>query len=291
MCREKPLRMNEFVLPTATTKLVAVIGDPVRHSLSPVMFNAAFRALDMDWLYVALPVKLGSSRAAIDGIRALDIAGLSVTTPHKETVAAAVDELSPVAMKLGAVNCVRRDGEALIGENTDGKGFVESVRSGLDIAPESSNVVVVGAGGAARAVTLALAEAGATVTVVNRTKDKAEKIVNQMAMKNISTSGFESIIDADLVVQATPQGMRNDDPLPFDSNLIGQGQTLVDLIYHPERTPIATAAAANGAQIANGVGMLLYQAGEQFRIWTGEEPPLQIMAAAVGLNLSQNVGD
>ena len=136
--------MNEFVLPTATTKLVAVIGDPVRHSLSPVMFNAAFRALDMDWLYVALPVKLGSSRAAIDGIRALDIAGLSVTTPHKETVAAAVDELSPVAMKLGAVNCVRRDGEALIGENTDGKGFVESVRSGLDIAPESSNVVVVG---------------------------------------------------------------------------------------------------------------------------------------------------
>ena len=89
--------MNEFALPTAKTKLVAVIGDPVRHSLSPVMFNSAFRALGMDWLYVALPVKLGSSRAAIDGIRALDIVGLSVTTPHKETVAAAVDQLSPVA--------------------------------------------------------------------------------------------------------------------------------------------------------------------------------------------------
>ena len=291
MCREKPLRMNEFALPTAITKLVAVIGDPVRHSLSPVMFNAAFRSLDMDWLYVALPVKLGSSRAAIDGIRALDIAGLSVTTPHKEAVAAAVDQLSPVAMKLGAVNCVRRNGEVLIGENTDGKGFVESVRSSLGIEPENSNVVVVGAGGAARAVILALAEAGATVAVVNRTKDKAEKIVNQMAMENISTSGFESISDADLIVQATPLGMRNDDPLPFDPNLIGQGQTLVDLIYHPQRTPIAESAAARGAQIANGVGMLLYQAGEQFRIWTGEEPPLHVMAAAVGLDLSQNTGE
>ena len=291
MYREKPLRMNEFALPTATTKLVAVIGDPVRHSLSPVMFNAAFRALNMDWLYVALPVKLGSSRAAIDGIRALDIAGLSVTTPHKEAVAAAVDQLSPVAIKLGAVNCVRRSGEVLIGENTDGKGFVESVRSGLGIEPENSNVVVVGAGGAARAVILALAEAGATVAVVNRTKDKAEKIVNQMAMENISTSGFESISDADLIVQATPLGMRNDDPLPFDPNLIRQGQTLVDLIYHPQRTPIAESAAARGAQIANGVGMLLYQAGEQFRIWTGEEPPLHVMAAAVGLDLSQNTGE
>ena len=207
--------MNEFALPTATTKLVAVIGDPVRHSLSPVMFNAAFRSLDMDWLYVALPVKLGSSRAAIDGIRALNIVGLSVTTPHKEAVAAAVDQLSPVAMKLGAVNCVRRNGEVLIGENTDGKGFVESVRSGLGIELESSNVVVVGAGGAARAVILALAEAGATVAVVNRTKDKAEKIVNEMAMGNISTSGFESISDAHLVVQATPLGMRNDDSLPL----------------------------------------------------------------------------
>lgn len=291
MCREKPLRMNEFALPTATTKLVAVIGDPVRHSLSPVMFNAAFRSLDMDWLYVALPVKLGSSRAAIDGIRALNIVGLSVTTPHKEAVAAAVDQLSPVAMKLGAVNCVRRNGEVLIGENTDGKGFVESVRSGLGIELESSNVVVVGAGGAARAVILALAEAGATVAVVNRTKDKAEKIVNEMAMGNISTSGFESISDAHLVVQATPLGMHNDDSLPFDPNLIGEGQTLVDLIYHPQRTPIAAAAAAHGAQVANGVGMLLYQAGEQFRIWTGAEPPLHIMAAAVGLDLSQNTGE
>ncbi len=291
MCREKPLRMNEFALPTAKTKLVAVIGDPVRHSLSPVMFNSAFRALGMDWLYVALPVKLGSSRAAIDGIRALNIVGLSVTTPHKETVAAAVDQLSPVAMKLGAVNCVRRSGEVLIGENTDGKGFVESVRSGLGLEPGRSKVVVVGAGGAARAVILALAEAGATIAVVNRTKDKAEKIVDQMAMKNVSTSGFESISDADLVVQATSLGMGNDDPLPFDPNLIGKGQTLVDLIYHPERTPIVAAAAEHGAQTANGVGMLLHQAGEQFRIWTGEKPPLQVMAAAVGLSFGQNTDE
>lgn len=293
--------------PTGSTRVAGVIGDPVRHSLSPALHNAAFAELGLDWTYLAFEVPAGQGADAVAAMRALGIEGLSVTMPHKDTVAAAVDELSPAAALLGAVNCVRRDGDRLIGENTDGAGFLRSLRTQAGVDPAGLRTVVLGAGGAARAVIVALAAEGALVTVVNRSPDAAARAAAMGAQaggaaagvsgrpsgtaavaavaRTVAVGGAEAVRDADVVVNATPLGMTEGDPLPVDPALLSDRQTVVDLIYRPERTPLLEAAAEAGATTLNGVGMLLYQAAEQFTMWTGHDAPVDAMAAAVGLDL------
>lgn len=274
-----------------------MIGDPVRHSLSPALHNAAFAELDLDWTYLAFEVPAGRGADAVAAMRTLGIDGLSVTMPHKDTVAAAVDELSPAAALLGAVNCVRRDSDRLIGENTDGAGFLRSLRTQAGIDPAGLRMVVLGAGGAARAVIVALAAEGALVTVVNRSPDAAAwaaalgaeaggtaaEALGERA-GSAAVGGVEAVRDADVVVNATPLGMTEGDPLPIDPALLSDSHIVVDLIYRPERTPLLEAAAQAGATTLNGVGMLLYQAAEQFTLWTGHDAPVDAMAAAVGLD-------
>ncbi|MDE0219492.1 MAG: shikimate dehydrogenase [Spirochaetaceae bacterium] len=279
--------------------MAGVIGDPVRHSLSPALHNAAFVELGLDWTYLAFEVPVGRGADAVAAMRALGIEGLSVTMPHKDTVAAAVDELSPAAALLGAANCVRRDGDRLIGENTDGAGFLRSLRTQAGVDPAGLRTVVLGAGGAARAVIVALAAEGALVTVVNRSPDAAARAAalggeaggataEALGGRSGSASvgGAEAARDADVVVNATPLGMTDSDPLPVDPALLSDSQIVVDLIYRPERTPLLEAAAEAGATTLNGVGMLLYQAAEQFTMWTGHDAPVDAMAAAVGLDLA-----
>lgn len=270
-------------MPTAITRIAAVIGDPVRHSLSPRLHNAGFAALGLDWFYVACPVAKGQAAQAIEAMRTLSIEGLSVTMPHKKSVAVAVDDLSPTAAKLGAVNCVRRDGDRLVGENTDGIGFVDSLRSQLHMDPDGLTIVIVGAGGAARSIALAMAEHGAQVGIFNRTASSAEEVVEIVGAAS-SVVQEEAIRDADIIVNATPLGMSNDS-LPFDPSLLSKGQSLIDLIYEPEKTALLVEAESLGVKTLNGVGMLLHQAGAQFQLWTGCEPPLKEMAQAVGLTL------
>ena len=270
-------------MPTAITRIAAVIGDPVRHSLSPRLHNAGFAALGLDWFYVACPVAKGQAAQAIEAMRTLGIEGLSVTMPHKKSVAVAVDDLSPTAAKLGAVNCVRRDGDRLVGENTDGIGFVDSLRSQLQMDPDGLTIVIVGAGGAARSIALAMAEHGAQVGIFNRTARSAEEVVEIVGAAS-SVVQEEAIRDADVIVNATPLGM-SDDSLPFDPSLLSKGQSLIDLIYEPEKTALLVEAESLGVKTLNGVGMLLHQAGAQFQLWTGCEPPLKEMAQAVGLTL------
>ena len=270
-------------MPTAITRIAAVIGDPVRHSLSPRLHNAGFAALGLDWFYVACPVAKGQAAQAIEAMRTLGIEGLSVTMPHKKSVAVAVDDLSPTAAKLGAVNCVRRDGDRLVGENTDGIGFVDSLRSQLQMDPDGLTIVIVGAGGAARSIALAMAEHGAQVGIFNRTARSAEEVVEIVGAAS-SVVQEEAIRDADVIVNATPLGMSNDS-LPFDPSLLSKGQSLIDLIYEPEKTALLVEAESLGVKTLNGVGMLLHQAGAQFQLWTGCEPPLKEMAQAVGLTL------
>ena len=171
------MRMITNDTPTGTTRIAAVIGDPVRHSLSPRLHNAGFAALGLDWTYVACPVAEGEAAEAVEAMRTLGIEGMSVTMPHKKSVASAVDGLSPTAAKLGAVNCITRDGDRLVGENTDGIGFVDSLRSQLQMDPDGLTIVIVGAGGAARSIALATAEHGAKVGVFNRTAKSAEQLV------------------------------------------------------------------------------------------------------------------
>ena len=288
-----------MVVPAGSTRVAGVIGDPVRHSLSPTLHNAAFAHLGLDWTYVAFEVRAGRGSEAVTAMRVLGVEGLSVTMPHKDAVAAACDELSPTAELLGAVNCVRRDGDRLIGENTDGAGFVRSLRNqaGADLA--GLHAVVLGAGGAARAVIVALAAGAASVTVVNRSPDAAERAAalgteagraaaaaSGALAGTAAVGGPEAVRDADVVVNATPLGMNAGDPLPVDPSLLRDGQTVIDLIYRPERTPLLDAAAQTGATTLNGVGMLLFQAAEQFSMWTGHDAPVDEMAAAVGLRIA-----
>jgi shikimate dehydrogenase len=257
-----------------------VIGDPVRHSLSPALHNAAFEALGLDWVYLAFEVPAGSAAAAVEGMRAFGIDGLNVTMPHKADVAAAVDVLSPVAERLGAVNTVVRRGGVLVGESTDGAGFVDALRADEGFDPAGKRCLVVGAGGAARAVVLALAEAGAaSVVVTGRTPDRVAAAA-ELAGDQGRVGEAAEAADADLVVNATPVGMGDDGGLPVDPSLLGPGQVVVDLVYHPLNTPLLAEARGRGAVAVNGLGMLIHQAAHAFRLWTGEEPPLEVMSAA-----------
>lgn len=285
-----------MVRPTATTRLAGVIGDPVRHSLSPALHNAAFAHLGLDWTYVAFEVPAGGGADAVEAMRSLGIDGLSVTMPLKAEAAEACDELSPTAAMLGAVNCVRRSGDRLIGENTDGVGFVNSLRSQAGIELAGMHAVVLGAGGAARAVMVALVSEGASVTIVNRSVERAMQAA-ELGKQAASAAGIGSsmsvmvgapgaIRDADLVVNATPLGMQGTDPIPAPPELLRRGQVVVDLIYTPALTPILEAADEAGAQILNGTGMLLFQAAEQFKMWTGRDAPVRAMGAAVGLDIA-----
>jgi len=266
------------------TRLAAVIGSPVRHSLSPAIHNAAFAALGLDWVFVALEVAPGAAPAAVEGMRVLGIDGLSVTMPHKEAVADAVDDLTPDARALHAVNCVARDGQRLVGHNTDGDGFVASLRAGAGVDPKGCRAVVLGAGGAARSLVLALVRAGATeVVVVNRSPERAKVAA---ALASAARVGDTSdIAVADLVVNATPIGMGADEGLPFDRSLLQRGQLVADLVYHPLDTPLLRAARACGASTLDGLGMLVHQAARQLQLWTGMEPPVADMRAAAEAEL------
>ncbi|HVF31618.1 MAG TPA: shikimate dehydrogenase [Acidimicrobiales bacterium] len=269
---------------TAATRLVAVIGDPVRHSLSPTIHNAAFRALGLDWAYLALPVVAGNAAAAVEAVRVLGIEGLNVTMPHKEDVLPALDRLSTTAGALRAVNTVHRVGAELHGDNTDGAGLLDALRFDEGFDPADTRAVVFGAGGAARAVVLALARAGAAdIAVVNRTAARAEEAVALAAPGQARCGGEADVEVADVVVNATPAGMTGtptEDALLLDPRRLRPGQLVVDLVYHPLRTPLLAAAKERGAVPVTGLGMLIHQAAHAFRLWTGEDPPLEVMSAA-----------
>lgn len=273
-------RLAGHAWPTAATHLAGVIGSPVRHSLSPVLHNAAFAALGLDWAYTAFDVPAGSAGAAVEGMRALGISGLSVTTPHKSDVAASVDRLSPVAERLGAVNTVVRLGRTLVGESTDGEGFVDALRVDSGFDPAGRCCVVRGSGGAARAVVLALGGAGAAEVVVvpGRSFEKAA-LAAALAGAVGRVGPAEEASGADLVVNATTLGMAGGPAeLPFDPESLNPGQLVVDLVY--PTSPFVEAAHDRGATATGGLGMLLHQAAHAFRLWTGQEPPLEAMSAA-----------
>jgi shikimate dehydrogenase len=268
--------------PQASSTVVAVIGDPVRHSLSPALHNAAFAEMGLDWVSVAFEVPAGAGRGALDACRALGLRGLSVTTPHKEEAAAAVDERSALAERLGAVNCVTNTAGRLAGDSTDGAGLLAALARGHGFRPEGRRCLVVGAGGAARAVVLALADAGATeVVVLNRDGGRAlEAAALAGTAGRVGTP--EDLSGAELVVQASSVGLADPGawhPLVERQRLHG-GQLVVDLVYHPARTALLEAAEAAGAAVVNGLGMLVHQAALALERWTGGDVPVEAMWAA-----------
>jgi shikimate dehydrogenase len=270
--------------PDARTTLVGVIGHPVRHSLSPLLHNTAFAALGLNWTSVAFEVAPGQAAGALEGVRTLGLAGISVTMPHKSDVAALVDECSAVATTLGAVNCVVNREGTLRGENTDGAGFLASLARGADFDPAGKRCLVLGAGGAARAVAVALVGAGcAEVAVVNRTAARAAELM-ALADGVIRIAHFDDeseVAQADLVVNATPVGMQGagaeNEGWLVAPPLLHRGQVAADLIYAPRPTAWLAAAAEEGARTVDGLGMLVHQAAAQLELWTGLPAPVDRM--------------
>lgn len=270
--------------PSGTTRVAAVIGDPISHSLSPVIFNAAFEAAGLDWVFVAHRVPAGETARALDGVRAMGVAGLSVTMPHKEAAFAAVDEVTTEARVLGAVNCVVNRDSHLVGHNTDGAGLVAAL-SADGVPVDGQRCVVLGGGGAARSVVAALARAGSEVTVVNRSADRA-RAAAALAGERGRVGDQADVAVASIVVNATSVGMGGDG-LVVPADLLSPGQVVVDLVYHPVETPLLTAARARGARAIDGVGMLVQQGALAFTLWTGAEPPIEVMNDAARAALGE----
>lgn len=266
---------------TARTRVAAVIGDPVGHSLSPTIQNAAFARTGLDWVYVAFAVSAGAGGAAVDAMRTLRIAGLNVTMPHKESVAAACDELTPDARLLGAVNTVwRRDDGVVVGDSTDGEGFVRSlVEDGAD--PSGRRVLVLGAGGASRSIALALGRVGAQLTIAARRPEAAE-VTAALApgAKAVAMDRVHDVLgEAEIIVNVTPLGMKGEPP-PFDIERLHADQFIAETVYHPMETPLLAAIRARGLAGTNGLGMLIHQAALAFERWTGVDAPVEVMRAA-----------
>jgi shikimate dehydrogenase len=245
------------------------------------MHNAAFAACGLDWAFFAFEVARGDARRALDGMRSLGVVGLSVTMPHKGDVAWLVDDPSETVERLGAANTVVQVDGRLRGESTDGGGFLDALRLDHDFDVAGASVAVLGAGGAARAVILALAQAGCSeVLVLNRTVGNAEvaaALANPIG--RVAAPGEVSAVD--LVVNATPLGMDGFDGASLDPAQLRQGQLVADLVYRPRRTALLEAADARGCRAVDGVGMLVHQGARQFEIWTGVEAPRDVMRAAV----------
>ncbi|HVO24979.1 MAG TPA: shikimate dehydrogenase [Candidatus Margulisiibacteriota bacterium] len=270
------------------TQVVGIIGDPVAHSLSPAMHNAAFRALKLDYAYVAFPVLAAQVRQAMDGIRALGIAGVNVTVPHKERVIKWLDTVSPTARRAGAVNTiVNRDGR-LHGENTDVTGFLRALQD-VQFSLRDSRALVIGAGGVARAVLTALAEGKAAgVTVANRTIARARRLVRTFKAATLQTTAaplavlrdHELLGGIDLVVNATSLGLHGERFFPLHYGATSPSCLFVDLIYG-RRTDFLAHAARSRRRTLDGSGMLVHQGAAAFTLWTGRAAPVAAMRAAL----------
>ncbi len=298
---------------TGATRLAGVMGWPVEHSLSPRMQNAAFTALGLDWVYVPFPVPPERLADAVRGLVALGFAGCNATVPHKPGLVPLMDELTPIAAAIDSVNTIviRPDG-SLLGDSTDGYGFLMDLRAhGVKIRDQGSGIrdqrseggsqpshnmshlvtqspshlvthaLVIGAGGAARAVVYALAEAGASVAIVNRTPESAEELCRIIgrALPGADVSAHllpdalpSLAAEADLIVNTTSLGLHGDaDPLPWDAAIpFRPEQVVYDLIYNV-RTPFLKLAEAAGAQAIDGLGMLVYQGARSAALWTGAD--------------------
>ncbi len=267
--------------------MVGVIGDPVKHSLSPVILNAAFSKAKIDWVYTAFETPEAQLENAIEGVRALGIAGLSVTMPHKSKICSLLDGVSDSAKTLEAVNCVVNDGGELKGHNTDGDGFLDALDhdSGMDAAEKK--ILVIGAGGSARSIIHSLGKAGAEdIAVINRSKAKGLDAADLAgpAGRYLEESEFSVVAtEADLIINATPIGMsqaQDEKKFPIEPALLSKGQLAVDLIYHPISTPWLEALKSRGVEAYGGLSMLIFQAARAFKLWTGEQAPVAAMRKA-----------
>ncbi len=278
----------------ATPTPFALLGHPVGHSLSPAMHNAAFKALGMNARYDLIDVAPGDVPRTFEGLRAKKYGGVNVTIPHKEAAyryLAAKHVLSGTARLLQSVNTVvfRPDG-SLLGDNTDAPGFLDALREAFRSSPRGKRILLLGCGGAGRALALVCAMQGAEsilVADVNLAARRRLLLALRKAAPGLPVAGISlerartAARDCDLLIQATPVGMHPGDPSLLPPESFRKGQLVFDLIYNPAATPLLSIAKSAGARTSNGLGMLLHQGARAFRLWTGRKPPVPAMRAAL----------
>ncbi len=272
------------------TKLCGVIGDPIEHTMSPVMHNAAFASMGLDYVYLPFRVKKEALGRAIDGMRALNIRGLSVTIPHKVAAIPFLDKLDPLAKKIEAVNTITNDDGVLTGSNTDAGGFLQALLE-RGIEPKEKNVVVLGAGGASKAISFILAERGAHVVILNRLLKRAEELAGRLstlfnievkALGLVEASLKEVLRAGDILVNATSVGMSPSvDETLVPAKLLRQDLVVVDVVYNPIKTRLLREAEEAGAEIVSGLDMFVWQGALAFEKWTGVKAPVELMRAEV----------
>ncbi|CAG4931885.1 MULTISPECIES: shikimate dehydrogenase [Acidithrix] len=280
---EVEAHLSSWAWPTGATKVLAVIGDPVDHSLSPVIHNAAIRRLGLDIVYVGFKVARQDIESAMAAVRIFGIQGLSVTMPLKKEIIPFLDSVTERARLLQSVNVVYRKGDQLIGDSTDGPALVEALREDHGISVKGKSVAVIGSGGAGRAICLALGEAGVgEVYVVSRNLSTAA-----VAAELAGSVGFvgvpADIARADIVINATPVGMAGTQLSglsPITPDQLSSGQFVYDIVYYPVQTPLMEVAASKHLEGGSGVSMLVQLSKIAFELWTGVEPPLEEMRAA-----------
>jgi shikimate dehydrogenase len=276
-----------------STKVIGVFGHPVTHSLSPAMHNAALAALGLPFVYVPFPVAPEGLGTALYALSALGIVGVNLTIPHKEAALAYVDDITQEARDVGAINTIHCQAGRLLGDNTDGFGFYEPLRE-QGIAVAGRSVVVLGAGGAARAVAFRLAREGARLCLVNRTRDRAERLAQALADAGLSAAGIHvlspddpalaaTLDEATLLVNTTRVGMTPEHlaPPPVPTQMLHPDLLVYDLVYNPVETQLLKQARERGCRTLTGVKMLVYQGAAAFQRWTGQWPPTDMMERAV----------
>ena len=285
------------------TRLTAVIGWPIAQSLSPVMHNAAYKALGLNW--ACLPLGVPDQRALLaftEAARSLSFVGFNVTMPYKQAMLELCDETATLAQLAGAVNTVHCVDGRLIGYNTDGRGLLESLENDAAFDPAGRSVVILGAGGAAgAALTSFIIGRAGHITIVNRTVERAEELLQRVQnnLRNtaavampLDISAATAIRDADLIVNATPTGMSASDPCPFPLEWLREGQVVLDMVYQRQETALLRAAALAGARPVSGIGMLVAQGALAIDIWMGEgghegRAPRDVMRAAATAALEE----
>lgn len=277
------------------SKIYGLIGYPVKHSLSPAMHNAAFSYLKTDAEYKLFSLRQEELGDFLKNLKQNNIYGLNVTIPYKEAVIPFLDILSDETRLIGAVNTIRVSGDRLEGFNTDGEGFLRHLRQDLRFNPEGKIIAILGAGGAAKAISVYLAKVKAKkIAIYDIDKRKSTALVehlkenfNNIEFKYTNSTKDLNIQNCDLLVNATPIGMKEKDPCLIDEKFIHRDLLVYDLIYNPKETKLLLRARKVGAKITNGLGMLLYQGILSFKIWTGQDAPLEIMRQALNQALNK----
>ncbi len=273
-----------------STQVYALIGDPVEHSLSPLIHNLAFKSLKLNCVYLTFQVRIHELDTAIKGIKALGVSGFNVTVPHKVAILSFMDEIRPLASVIGAINTVVNDDGKLVGYNTDGQGALAALlNEGAN--PKGKRVVLLGAGGAARAIAFTLTPIVDKLIILNRTGSKASILAKQLEKrfrkevegKILSSKKMSDMLDdTDILINSTSVGMYpNVDESLIDRKMIRSDMTVFDIVYNPLETKLIKEAKASGAKTVGGAKMLVYQGALSFEIWTGKKPPIEKMLKVI----------